>query len=280
MPAIERRSVTSQVTRHIRAEIESGRLKDREALKTTRELARDYGVGPNTIDSALRPLIDEGLIIAKDRKGRYVNYPTAAADTRGSTLVIVIGGYAGSGKTELGRILSRMTNWPLLDKDSVTRPVTEVALMLAGQPPTDRESEIYLNHVRPAEYETLTLVMLDNITCGNNAIITAPFVKEFSDPAWFRRLEAACSDLSAKCVIVWVATDTESMRRYLRHRDAGRDVWKLAHWDDYLTGIDTGLRPAVEHHVISNSAGDAPLREQAAHLLRSLGIEPRPGSTS
>jgi hypothetical protein len=35
-------------------------------------------------------------------------------------MLLVIGGYAGSGKTELGRLLATMTGWPLLDKDILT----------------------------------------------------------------------------------------------------------------------------------------------------------------
>lgn len=276
MPAVER-GVTGQITRHIRTEIESGRLKDREALKPTRDLARDYGVSINTIDNALRPLVEKGLIVAKPGSGRYVNNPSPEPlqlATRKGTLLIVIGGYAGSGKTELGRILSRMTRWPLLDKDSVTRPVTEAALALAGQPVTDRESEVYLTRVRPAEYETLALVMLENIECGNNVIISAPFVREFTDPAWFQRLAAVCSDVPSRCVFVWVDTDADSMLQYLLHRGAGRDAWKLDNWDEYLGQIDLSMRPAAEHYVIRNSVGETPLRDQAAQLLRYLGVAP------
>lgn len=277
MPAVNRQTVAEQITRQIRTDIEAGRLKDREALPSTKDLARDWGAGPNTIDAALKPLIDDGLIISRHRKGRYVNHPTppVVVSALHGTLVIVIGGFAGSGKTELGRILSRMTRWPLLDKDSVTRPVTEAALSLAGQPITDRESEIYLTRVRPAEYETLTLVMLENIECGNNVIISAPFIREFTNTGWFQRLETACSNVQAKCVFVWVDTDADSMSHYLRHRAAGRDTWKLNNWDEYLGQLDLSLRPAAEHYVIKNSIGEAPLREQAVQLLRHLGVEPR-----
>ena len=36
------------------------------------------------------------------------------------------------------------TGWPMLDKDTMTRPVVEAALEITGQPPNDRESETYL----------------------------------------------------------------------------------------------------------------------------------------
>jgi dephospho-CoA kinase len=69
--------------------------------------------------------------------------------------VIFIGGYAGSGKTEFGRILARHTGWPILDKDTTTRPVVELALEVLGRPGYDRESADYLSRIRPREYEAL-----------------------------------------------------------------------------------------------------------------------------
>jgi hypothetical protein len=76
--------------------------------------------------------------------------------------VLIIGGYAGSGKTELGRILARATGWPMLDKDTLTRPVVEAALEIAGQPLNDRESETYLNLIRPREYEATMGAAVEN----------------------------------------------------------------------------------------------------------------------
>jgi predicted kinase len=270
MPALDRpEGIAQQIARHIRTDIESGRLRDRQPLRSTRELAKEWGVSVNTIDAALKPLTDAGLIVVKDRKGRYVNYPslTALNTPHGDQHVIVIGGYAGSGKTELGRILSRTTNWPLLDKDSVSRPMTEAALALAGHDITDRESELYLSKIRPAEYETLTLVMLENIECGNNVIISAPFIREFKDQAWINRLAAKCSDIDAQVTFVWVRVDAESMLTYLRHRGAARDTWKLNHWDEYIANIDTEFEPSMPHVIINNSIGSAPLKDQATDLL-------------
>jgi hypothetical protein len=51
--------------------------------------------------------------------------------------------------------LLRETGWPMIDKDSITRPVVEVALELAGMSPNDRESDTYVSRIRPREYEAL-----------------------------------------------------------------------------------------------------------------------------
>lgn len=85
---------------------------------------------------------------------------------RQSPLVLLIGGYAGSGKSQLSRIVARRTHWPMLDKDSTTRAVVEAALKAIGQSPHDRESDVYRQLIRPAEYEALITGVLENLDCG------------------------------------------------------------------------------------------------------------------
>jgi predicted kinase len=217
-------------------------------------------------------LADEGLVLNRDRSSRLVNYPAKASE-RGSgnaPKVILIGGYAGSGKTELGRILARHSAWPILDKDTTTRPVVEAALESLGSSPNDRESELYLTVIRPAEYEGLIATLIENVQCGNSAIITAPFIRELADEAWCERLAANLASLSAELHVVWVKCDAETMRTYIKHRGAARDAAKLAAWSEYLASIDLNFNPAIRHRVVDNSADSAPLQQQAGELLTEI----------
>ncbi|MEU4517828.1 GntR family transcriptional regulator [Amycolatopsis sp. NPDC024027] len=262
-----------QVARNIRNDIEAGRLRDGQTLPSTRELATEWNVSPFTINEAMDVLIKEGLVISKPRAGRVVNAPHVAAETRpkpSAPHALLVGGYAGSGKTELGRVVARETGWPMLDKDTLTRPVVEAALELLGLSPNDRESEMYLSKVRPREYEALISAMTENVQCGNSAIVTAPFIKEFSDPAWVERIQATCQGMGAKLSFVWVYCDAETMHTYVRHRGAARDATKLANWESYLAGIDLELRPPVPHVVIDNSASSKPLQDQARSLVSTV----------
>jgi predicted kinase len=262
--------IAEQVTRHIRTQIQAGVLRDGQALPSTRQLAEEWGVSVNTINTALKRLMDDGLVVSRDRAGRYVSAPDQRPQLPERPVtprVVLIGGYAGSGKTELGRIMARRTGWPILDKDTITRPVAEAALEMLGQAPNDRESDTYLNVIRPAEYDALIAAMTENVECGTSTILTAPFLREFGDRAWLDRIMARCAALSATVAVVWVYCDADSMRTYLKHRGAARDTWKLAHWDEYLGSIDLAFRPPVAHRLVDNSLGGRPLHDQAADLL-------------
>lgn len=266
-------SLHHQVARNIRNDVAAGVLRDGQPLPTTRELAQQWGVSVFTITEAMKLLAEEGVIVSKPRVGRVVNAPDQARrhNIRTSTpQVILIGGYAGSGKTELGRILARESGWPILDKDTLTRPVVEAALVVVGCSPHDRESEIYLHTIRPREYEALAGAMEENIQCGISSIVTAPFIQELNDKAWIEKIQARCQDMNAQLSIVWMHCDVDTMHTYIRRRGAARDAAKLDDWDGYLNTIDLSFRPPVPHAVIDNSASGAPLQVQARQLLTSI----------
>jgi hypothetical protein len=148
--------------------------------------------------------------------------------------------------------------------------VVETALELIGQSPHDRESEKYLELIRPREYEALIAATDENVDCGNSAIVTAPFIREFTDPAWVSRVQAAYEAKSAATTFVWVYCDASTMHTYIRHRGAARDAAKLADWPGYLSGIDVDLRPGVPHVLVDNCTSSTPLQEQAKELLATV----------
>ncbi|NUT91244.1 MAG: GntR family transcriptional regulator [Saccharothrix sp.] len=268
-------SLQHQVARNIRNQIAAGVLRHGQPLPSTRDLAEQWNVSTFTIDKAMQILATEGAVVSKPRAGRVINAPDQGVrhEVRSDTpSVLLIGGFAGSGKTELGRILARQTGWPMLDKDTLTRPVVEAALEILGLSPNDRESEEYVTRIRPREYEALANAVSENVQCGTSVIATAPFIREFGDLAWIKRMEAACADMNAKLFIVWVACDAGTMHTYIRHRGAARDAYKLDNWESYIDSINVDFKPPVPHFTVDNSASGAPLQEQARELIRSTVI--------
>ncbi|MBD0671625.1 ATPase [Streptomyces sp. CBMA156] len=180
--------------------------------------------------------------------------------------LILVGGYAGSGKTELARFLSEISGWPLLDKDPMCRPLVESLLVALGSDRNDRHTETYRSRVRPLEYESLLAAVNANIDCGISSIVTAPLVAEFSDEGWMRRLESRCKARGVTVAPVWVRCDINSMRDYISYRSAARDTWKLDNWAEYVAGLNVELRPVVDHMVVDNRHGAAVAMADQARL--------------
>ncbi|MGL5826993.1 MAG: AAA family ATPase [Nocardioides sp.] len=266
----------TQIVRNIRNAVEAGRLRDGEALPSTRDLAEQWGVSVWTITQAMKELATEGLVENRSRSMRVIR---AAGGRRREIAVdqpqvILVGGYAGSGKSEFGRVLARGTGWPIIDKDTICRPVVERALEALGASPHDRDSELYWREVRPREYEALIATASENIECGLSVIVTAPFILEFSDQAWMARISDRFAQLGANATVLWMRCDTNTMLTYLRHRGAARDAVKLAEWETYHAGLDPRFAPAGPHTVIENSASSQPLQPQADQLVSTLTSSP------
>lgn len=272
--ALQRGTSAIVVAQAIRNDIHSGRFTHGRQMPSTRELASEWATSVATINRAMSILADEGLVVNRARSSRIVNYPPSEAG-QNRARVLLVGGYAGSGKTELGRIITRRTGWAILDKDSTTRPVVEAALERLGTSPHDRESKTYLSVIRPAEYEALLTTALENVECGASVVVTAPFARELRDQAWCDRVSATIRSMNVDLHTIWVRCDADSMRSYLRRRGAARDTAKLANWDTYLQGIDLDFRPLLPHRIIDNSVGARPLQDQTTDLLAKIGAVSR-----
>ncbi|GAA3163555.1 hypothetical protein GCM10017688_07780 [Streptomyces ramulosus] len=186
-------------------------------------------------------------------------------------VLILVGGYAGSGKTELARFLVQLTGWPLLDKDPLTRPLVERLLVALGGDPNDRHTSLYREKVRPVEYDCLMQSAMANITCGISTVLSAPFIAEMTSAAWMQRLTNRANSLGVDVYPIWVRCDEESMKEYIGFRSAARDAWKLQRWDEYMDTIDLDLRPAVPHLVVDNQLGGAvSLADQARQAMGAV----------
>jgi predicted kinase len=172
-------------------------------------------------------------------------------------VLVMVGGYAGSGKSEFARFLSQLTGWPVLDKDPITRPLVERLLTALGSDPNDRHSALYREQVRPLEYQCLLEAAYANVDCSISTVLTAPFIAEFTDMRWMQRLINRCEARGVSVSPIWIQCDVDTMHEYIGFRSAARDSWKLQHWDDYAATMEPDMRPAVPHLVVDNRLGAA-----------------------
>lgn len=187
----------------------------------------------------------------------------ATTSPSGALTLTLVAGYAGSGKSEAGKLLAAATGWAMLDKDTISRPMTERLLQVLDSDPDDRHSPTYLEHVRPLEYQCLLKAGWENLECGISVVLVAPFLSEAADHQWTGRVTRRCRRLGGRFEALWVDSDVESMRERLISRNASRDTWKLAHWPMYVNGINLDLRPVTPHHLIDNRVtASRPLAEQ------------------
>jgi predicted kinase len=155
--------------------------------------------------------------------------------------IIFVAGYAGSGKTRVGKDLARRLPACYLDKDTMSNPFVERLLAELGQPAGDRDSERYRAVVRPLEYAGLIAAGLEAAELGAEIILSAPFLVQLTDPEWTAQLARDASERGVQLRVVWVAADLTTLQRRMRERGSPRDAKKLADWSNYAAGIDMRL---------------------------------------
>jgi len=177
--------------------------------------------------------------------------------------LILVSGNAGSGKTYIGKILTKkLSPCVYMDKDTLTRPMVEELLVLNNSYPHDRETEVYLKKIRPLEYDILMKHARENLELGINVIASAPFIKELNDDSWLPDLKEEMEFEDVEVIVVWIESDENTMKKRIISRNAKRDEWKLKNWQAYVKNIHIES-PISESVTINNSENyDTPVLSQ------------------
>ena len=185
--------------------------------------------------------------------------------------LILVAGYAGSGKTRVGNDIARQLPACYLDKDTLGTPFVERLLVALQQPPGDRDSPIYRAEIRPLEYEALVATGVEAAALGSDIVLSAPFLVQLVDQHWVADLKQQARDSNVKLQVVWVASDHTTLRRRMSERGSVRDRAKLADWEAYAANVNVLLDQqfAIESWRFDNSE-QAEYSTELSRLLAHL----------
>lgn len=166
--------------------------------------------------------------------------------------LVLVAGYAGSGKTEYSKLLATRSGWPLLDKDTLTRPLVEALSLAFSGDPHDRQSAKYFDEIRPLEYQALFAVAWEVLEMGTSGVVvTAPFVAEVFDESWLENLGFDCELFGYRLTLVWVHCDPDTLRQRIVARGAERDRWKILNWSEWVATLREP--PLAREQLVDNS---------------------------
>lgn len=182
--------------------------------------------------------------------------------------LIIIGGLPGSGKTKVGKELSKLVDGAVfLDKDTLSRSLVEAMLVLLGSNKDDRESDFYKTHVRPLEYDVMLKQAIENVELGKVAVLSAPFIKELYSPEWIENIRVDVDMSDSELHLVWVQCSTGTMKSRLIDRNASRDKWKILHWDEYIKSLPPEPPPIDGLHICLNDPSNGSNIDEAISKL-------------
>lgn len=159
--------------------------------------------------------------------------------------LILVTSPPASGKTYISKKLAEaLSHVVYLDKDTLI-PLSKQIFAVAGEE-YNRSSEFFQKNVRDYEYETIVALALEALNYDDIVLINAPFTEEIRDLNYINRLKARLKDSNASLVIIWVETSIEVTKQRMIERNSDRDVWKLAHWDEYIHGTNFDIPIALD----------------------------------
>ncbi|WP_027213769.1 AAA family ATPase [Burkholderia sp. WSM2232] len=152
--------------------------------------------------------------------------------------LVFICGHAGTGKTTLAKKLigplMKAAGEPfcLLDKDTLYGGYSAAAMGMLTGDPNDRDSPLFLQHLREPEYRGLIDTARDNLELGVSALVVGPLSREVRERRLFDRAWLGVGD-NVSVRVVWVHVSEETAHRRIVARGNPNDAYKLAHWDEY-----------------------------------------------
>ena len=154
------------------------------------------------------------------------------------TRLVFICGHAGTGKTTLAKRLvaplSRATGETLclLDKDTLYGRYSAAVMGVLTGDPNDRDSPLFLQHLRDPEYQGLLDTARENVELGIGAIVVGPLSREVRERRLFDRAWLKVGE-NVTVSVVWVLTSEAVAHARITQRGNPNDAYKLAHWDEY-----------------------------------------------
>lgn len=130
------------------------------------------------------------------------------------------------------------------DKDDLA-PLLRRSFALCGEA-VDMDGSFYLENLRSAEYETLMRFAFSALQYEDFVIVNAPFLREVRDAEYMKELKARAAEMDASLVLVWVQSSEAVRRERMQGRGSDRDIEKLADWERYAAGVDSGAPSALK----------------------------------
>ncbi|HEX7934382.1 MAG TPA: AAA family ATPase [Paraburkholderia sp.] len=152
--------------------------------------------------------------------------------------LVFICGHAGTGKTTLAKKLigplmkAAAEPFCLLDKDTLYGGYSAAAMGMLTGDPNDRDSPLFLQHLREPEYRGLLDTARDNLELGVSALVVGPLSREIRERRLFDRAWLGIAD-DVTVRVVWVHVSEDVAHQRIVARANPNDAYKLAHWDEY-----------------------------------------------
>lgn len=189
--------------------------------------------------------------------------------------LILVTSPPASGKTYISKMLAtNLDHVVYLDKDTLV-PLSNVVFNVAGEE-VNRSSDFFEEYIRDVEYEVTLNFAFEAIQYEDIVLINAPFTREIRNTEYMVSLRKKLREYGASLTVVWVQTDVEVCKQRMIERNSPRDTWKIANWDEYISGINFNIPEnlndpsVVDQLLIFKNSSQEEYEESMAKMLKEI----------
>ena len=151
--------------------------------------------------------------------------------------LILVTSPPASGKTYVSKQLAKnLKHVVYLDKDTLI--VLSKQIFAVANQEFNRSSNFFETNIRDYEYAAVVDLALEALEYDDIVLINAPFTREVRNPAYMAHMREQLVQKNARLTVIWVETAVEVCRQRMIKRNSDRDLWKIAHWDEYIKGVN------------------------------------------
>lgn len=159
--------------------------------------------------------------------------------------LILVTSPPASGKTYISKQLAKaLKHVVYLDKDTLI--VLSHQIFKVAHQEVNRSSDFFEEHIRNYEYDAILALAMEALEYDDIVLINAPFTREIRQTNYIDGLKKQLAEKQARLTVVWVETAVDVVKQRMIERNSPRDTWKLAHWDEYIQGVNFDIPTSLD----------------------------------
>lgn len=173
---------------------------------------------------------------------------------------IVLAGLPGAGKTTLQKRLIGTSTLPI-DSDVTLGPEADAVMNYLTGERHDRDSDFYIEHVRPVVMEGVALTARMADSAGMGYIISAPYLSAartaLSENVTLKEILNRQFGITPD-IVVWMTVNADDQFQRMVKRSLIRDDVKLGDFESYRESVEdvaTGITTDIVDIVVDSSTG-------------------------